>query len=157
MAAERTLEISNRHAGLRLDKRALRAAVAVLDANAGRFRGGCPPGELSVAFVTDKALARMHGRFLDDPSPTDVITFEGEAAHGVAGEICVSADAARRVAGAGAKAYTRELMLYVVHGWLHLAGYDDLRPHLKRQMRQAEKRALRLLGPVLESTRFKLD
>jgi probable rRNA maturation factor len=36
-------------------------------------------------------------------------------------------------------------MLYVVHGWLHLAGYDDLRPQKKRLMRAAEKRAMTLL------------
>ena len=44
-------------------------------------------------------------------------------------------------------AFAAELLLYVVHGWLHLAGYDDLQPARKRLMRRAEARALRLLGP----------
>jgi probable rRNA maturation factor len=109
---------------------------------------------LSIVFLTDQALAKLHARFLDDPSITDVITFEGDSTLGVAGEVCVSADAATRHAAArtgarhradGKDAFARELTLYVVHGWLHLAGYDDLQPAKKRVMRRAEARAMRLL------------
>ena len=152
----RTLEVACRRRGLRLDRAAVAAVVGILDAHAGAFRGGCPAGELSLAFVGDRELARLHEVFLADPSPTDVITFSGDPALGVAGEICVSADAARRQAGRGAGAFTRELMLYVVHGWLHLAGYDDLRPEAKRRMRRAEARAMRLIEPTLAAARFKL-
>jgi len=151
----RVLEVAVRHPRLRVDRRSLRAAVATLDGNAGRFRGGCPPGELSVAFVTDSALARLHGDFLDDSTPTDVITFEGDKAHGLAGEVCVSVDAAVRQVGRSAR-FQGELTLYVVHGWLHLAGYDDLRPAAKRVMRRAEKRALGLLAKARSMPRFKL-
>ncbi len=45
----------------------------------------------------------------------------------------------------GQEAFSAELTLYVVHGWLHLAGYDDLQPAKKRRMRAAEKRAMGLL------------
>jgi probable rRNA maturation factor len=144
----RRLALTNRHPRLRLDRRALHT----LDAHAGKFRGGCPPGELSLVFLTDAALARLHADFLGDPSVTDVITFEGDAALGTAGEICVSADAALRRVGshfpspaAGRRAFDAELTLYIVHGWLHLAGFDDLEPRKKRAMRRAEKRALELL------------
>ena len=41
--------------------------------------------------------------------------------------------------------FATELTLYVVHGWLHLAGYDDLQPAKKRKMRAAEARAMKLL------------
>jgi probable rRNA maturation factor len=112
------------------------------------------PGELSVAFLTDTALARLHGRFLSDPSPTDVITFPGDPALGTAGEICVCADAAVRVAGSRRDAFSAELTLYLVHGWLHLAGHDDLRPPLTRAMRRAEARALRLLREAGAMPRF---
>jgi probable rRNA maturation factor len=140
----RPIAIANRHPRLRFDRRKLSAAVAALDARAEEFLGGCPPGELSLVFLTDAALARLHGEFLNDPTPTDVITFAGDPALGAAGEICVSADAAARQA-AGPRAFSTELMLYVVHGWLHLAGYDDLQPAKKRVMRRAEARALKLL------------
>jgi probable rRNA maturation factor len=156
MGPARRVRIANRHCRLRLDRKALTDAVRILDASAGRFMGGCPDGELSVAFLSDGALARLHGQFLGDPSATDVITFGGEPAHGLAGEICVSVDAAMREAGRSSPRLSREIALYVVHGWLHLAGYDDLRPPAKRIMRRAEDRALRILARSSALPRFKL-
>lgn len=141
----RTIDLANRHPRLRLDRRAVLAVVAALDAAAPQFRGGCPPGELSLVFMTDQALAKLHAAFLDDPTTTDVITFEGEPALGVAGEICVSADTAAAYAKQHGRDFSAELTLYVIHGWLHLAGYDDLVPAKKRLMRAAEARAVRLL------------
>ncbi len=104
-----------------------------------------PPGELSLVFLTDPALAQLHADFMDDPTTTDVITFEGDAAAGLAGEICVSADTARAYAREHDHDFATELTLYLVHGWLHLVGFDDLQPAKKRRMRAAEARALKLL------------
>ncbi len=154
--AGRPVGVAGRHPRLRLDRRAVGAAVALLDRHRASFRGGCPAGELSVAFLTDAALCELHGRFLGDPSATDVITFEGDRAHGTAGEVCVSVDAAVRSKGGATAALSRELTLYFVHGWLHLAGYDDRSPPAKRAMRRAEARALRLLGRAGALPRFKL-
>ncbi|HTT58079.1 MAG TPA: rRNA maturation RNase YbeY [Opitutaceae bacterium] len=106
---------------------------------------GPPPGELSIAFLTGAALAGLHGRFLDDPSATDVITFAGDPALGQAREICLSVDAARTFAREHRCDFAAELTLYLVHGWLHLAGHDDLKPAAKRRMRAAEARAMKLL------------
>ena len=125
-----------------------RALVETLDLHATRFEGGCPEGELSLAFVSDPALAKLHEKFFDDPSITDVITFEGEPAFGVAGEVCVSVDTAQRYAAENGRGFSEELSLYVIHGWLHLAGYDDLKPELKRAMRRAEARAEKILRPL---------
>jgi len=141
----RPLDIHNAHPRLRLDKKAVARVVAVLDEHRDKFLGGCPDGELSLAFLTDKALAKLHDDFLDDPTTTDVITFEGLPALGVAGEVCVSADTAATFAKTHGKDFSEELALYVVHGWLHLAGYDDLVPVKKRRMRAAEARALKIL------------
>jgi len=110
---------------------------------------------LSIVFMTDAALAQLHADFLDDPTPTDVITFEGSPELGTAGEICVSADRAAAYAAAKPdRDFSRELALYLVHGWLHLAGYDDLAPPLKRQMRAAEARALHALDTAHAIPRF---
>ncbi|MSU45902.1 MAG: rRNA maturation RNase YbeY [Lacunisphaera sp.] len=188
----RTVAITRRHPRLRLDRRAVGAAIAVLDAHAANFLGGCPPGELSLVFLTDPALAEIHGDFMDDPTATDVITFEGDKSArgsealakeaGLVGEICVSADRAARYVGwlegprlsstalakndlrgprlAGTRAlhdaFSAELTLYVVHGWLHLAGYDDLQPAKKRRMRAAEKRAMTLLRKAKAMPAFRL-
>jgi probable rRNA maturation factor len=164
--AMRSVLIANRHPRLRLDRRQIADVIRLLDAHAAKFRGGCPAGELSLVFLTDPGLARLHGDFLADPSTTDVITFAGDPALGTAGEICVSADAAARYARKHRRnpvrrslregGFSAELTLYLVHGWLHLAGYDDLVPAKKRIMRRAEAHALRLLGAARGHPRFTL-
>jgi probable rRNA maturation factor len=107
-------------------------------------------------FLTDRALARLHGDFLGDPTPTDVITFEGSPVLGTAGEVCVSADRAATYARAHRRDFSSELTLYLVHGWLHLNGYDDLAPKKKRAMRRAESRAMRLLQTAGAIPKFEL-
>lgn len=144
----RELALANRYPRLRVPRRELARAIATLDAHAADFRGGCPPGELSLVFLTDEALAQLHADFLADPTTTDVITFEGDPALGVAGEVCVSVDTAARYARDHGHDFATELTLYVVHGWLHLAGYDDLVPAKKRLMRRAEARAMKLISAV---------
>jgi probable rRNA maturation factor len=141
----RVLDIHNAHPRLRLDKKAVARVVTILDEHRAKFLGGCPDGELSLAFMTDSKLAKLHDDFLDDPTTTDVITFEGQPDFDVAGEICVSADTAAAYSKANHRDFSEELTLYVVHGWLHLAGYDDLQPAKKRKMRAAEARAMKLL------------
>jgi probable rRNA maturation factor len=151
--AGRVLAMANRHPRLRFHRLRLARSIAALDARAGRFKGGCPAGELSVVFLTDAALARLHGDFLGDPTPTDVITFRGDPALGTAGEICVSADAAVRQAPAAGRR-SEELARYVIHGWLHLAGYDDRTPGARRAMRRAEARALAVWREAGRAPRF---
>ncbi len=166
----RPVRIHNGHPRLRFDRRAVIAAVRCLDVHATEILGpsaalqrlapasrssttpGVPPGELSLAFLTDPALARLHAAFLGDRSPTDVITFAGTSAaglapiaSGLAGEICVSADAARTFAADHGRDFAAEMTLYITHGWLHLAGHDDLTPPAKKRMRAAEARAMALL------------
>ena len=180
MSALRPIDIRNAHPRLRLEKKAVAHVIHKLDAHfcfvpadrphltpAARrhssfvighssFLPAVPAGELSLAFLTDKALAKLHGDFLDDPTTTDVITFEGQPALGVAGEVCVSADTAATFAKTHAKDFSEELTLYVVHGWLHLAGYDDLVPAKKRRMRAAESRALKILRVAKSVPTFNL-
>jgi probable rRNA maturation factor len=55
------------------------------------------------------------------------------------------------------KGFSSELTLYIVHGWLHLAGYDDLQPAKKRRMRAAEKRAMTLLRAAKTIPSFRLE
>lgn len=148
MPRGREVHVHNAHPRLKLDKRAVGQIIHALDNEKERFQGGCPAGELSLAFLTDPALARIHADFLSDPTTTDVITFEGNASLKSAGEICVSVDTALAYAKLHNRDFAEELTLYVVHGWLHLSGYDDLRPVKKRLMRIAEKRAMACLRSV---------
>jgi probable rRNA maturation factor len=144
---KRPIAIRCLHPRLRLDRRAIVRAFRTLDRNRVALStpdsGLGADGELSLVFLTDAALARLHGDFLADPSPTDVITFPGPPPPGPAGEICVSADAARRRRPRGD--WSAELTLYLVHGWLHLAGHDDRAPVPRRAMRRAEAVAMAAL------------
>lgn len=74
--------------------------------------------EVFVLIVSDRRMASLHRQFLNESGPTDVITF----AHG---EIFISAETARRHARSFRNSLERELRLYIVHGLLHLHGFDD--------------------------------
>ena len=161
----RRVDIANRHPRLRLQRREIENLIHVLDANhaaIGVPASRVPHGELSLVFLTDPALAQLHAEFLDDPTTTDVITFEGENAPGLpaeamsAGEICVSVDTAANYARSHDREFSEELTLYLVHGWLHLVGYDDLVPAKKRAMRRAEARAMRVLQAAQALPEFEL-
>lgn len=78
-------------------------------------------GTLEFAIVDDPTISRVHGEFLNDPTPTDVITFHH-------GEVLISADTASRQAKAHGQAFERELLLYAIHGLLHLHGHEDHTP-----------------------------
>ncbi|MEG0142718.1 MAG: rRNA maturation RNase YbeY [Akkermansia sp.] len=85
--------------------------------------------ELSI--VEDSVIADIHAKFLNDPSPTDVITFP----HGDGlGEIVVSRDTAQRQAKSFDEPWERELFRYMVHGLLHLHGYLDALPDQRAEM-----------------------
>jgi probable rRNA maturation factor len=74
--------------------------------------------EIEVSLVPDDEISRIHEEFLNDPSPTDVITFPH-------GEIFISLDTAQRQSTENGESYEREVALYIIHALLHLAGWDD--------------------------------
>lgn len=154
-SSNRPIRLYNGHPRLVLPRPAVIAAIRALDRAAARptSRWTPPAGELSIAFLTDAAQARLHAQFLDDPSPTDVITFPGDPLAELAGEICVSVDTALEYAVRHDRPFARELLLYVVHGYLHLSGLDDSTLTTRRAMRAAEAAALAHLeraGPLPE-------
>lgn len=98
-----------------------------------------PGRDVVVALVDDRTIARLHERFLGVKGPTDVLSFPH-------GEIVASGETASREARARGIDPRHELLLYVVHGALHLAGHRDDGRHDRGLMREAERRALRALG-----------
>ncbi|MGJ8677365.1 MAG: rRNA maturation RNase YbeY [Akkermansiaceae bacterium] len=74
--------------------------------------------EVEVSIVDDETIADVHVRFMDIEGATDVITFDH-------GEIHISVETAQAQAIEYGNDYERELMLYIVHGLLHLAGHED--------------------------------
>jgi len=113
--------------------RVVRAALA---------HGGRPAMPVALLLTGDREIGRLHAEFLGDPSPTDVISFAVDDG----AEIVVSVDTARRVAKQKGHAARAEVALYVVHGLLHVMGWDDARPRLREQMRAAEAAIMRSLG-----------
>jgi probable rRNA maturation factor len=91
--------------------------------------------EISVSIVSDSRIASLHRQFMNESGPTDVITFQH-------GEIFVSAETARRNARRFGNALARELCLCVVHGLLHLHGFDDRNEGSARKMEIAQRRIL---------------
>jgi len=124
----------------------VRAAQAALE------HGGRPEIDLELVVLSDAALAELHGRYLGDDSPTDVMAFDLSDEHGGAqGEVYVSLDCARRVASERGVDLERELALYVVHGCLHLCGHDDHDEGDRERMRSAERAVLASLGHANDS------
>jgi probable rRNA maturation factor len=92
--------------------------------------------EVEITFVSDAAIARVHGEFLGDPTPTDVITFHH-------GEILISAETAGRQATEHGQTVEHELALYLLHGLLHLAGWHDHEPQEAAAMARRQEKILR--------------
>lgn len=105
-------------------------------------------GELRVRVVNDAEMIALHERWSNDPSTTDVLTFdlsEGASARTRAldGDLIVCYDEAlRRAAGR----VERELLLYVVHGALHCLGYDDRDEVGASAMHEREDEVLERIG-----------
>jgi probable rRNA maturation factor len=108
--------------------------------------------------VGDRRMAELHLQFMGVAGPTDVLTFPlDHDAHGnvVAGEVVVCVPEARRRAKDHNVSVEQELLLYALHGMLHLCGYDDRTDASFRTMHAAEDRILTQLGvgPVFDPNR----
>jgi len=105
--------------------------------------------ELSVAVVDGRTMSDLHRRFLNRRGPTDVMAFELDAdARGrvTAGEVVVCIDVARVASRRRGIALRHELLLYALHGMLHLCGYDDRNAADSRRMHAMEDALLSELG-----------
>jgi probable rRNA maturation factor len=93
--------------------------------------------EVFICLISDRRMALLHRKFLGQSEPTDVLTFQH-------GEIFISVDTARRHARVFENSLPRELKLYIVHGLLHLHGFDDQTPSDAHKMKAVQERILRI-------------
>jgi probable rRNA maturation factor len=107
---------------------------------------GIKQAEIGILLVDDRRIAKLHGEWFDDPTPTDVITFDLSAGGALAGDIAVSTETARRMARDLGWTPRQEVAYYVVHGLLHLTGYDDRTPADRRAMRARERAVMKAIG-----------
>jgi probable rRNA maturation factor len=100
--------------------------------------------EVSISFVSLQEICQLHEQFFNDPSPTDCISLpmddEEEQEYRVLGEVFVCPEIAIKYCLRKNTDPFLEIILYVVHGLLHLMGYDDITQNDRRKMRKAEKK-----------------
>jgi len=141
------VDIALEYEPFKVDVERLRKAALLIAADHGIERGA-----ISLAVVDDPSIHDINRKFLDHDEPTDVISFALEEEPGyMEGEIVVSADTASRTAGELGISPADELLLYVIHGSLHLVGHDDLTPEPRTAMRAAERKYLAKFGLELPS------
>ena len=136
------IEVRNRQRKVKVDgKRLARLAARAL------VSLGLDDGQLSVVIVSDRRMAELNRTYRRVDGPTDVLAFaqqEGEGGGGnvhVLGDVVISAESAARQAPRYRRSLEGEMDLLLVHGILHLAGFDhvgDLEEGEKMKARQGK-------------------
>jgi probable rRNA maturation factor len=119
--------------------------MALEECEGERIGTGAPLGllgELEVSIVSDRVIAEVHRRFMNIEGATDVITFEH-------GEIVISAATAERQGKEHEQRLEEELGLYIIHGILHLAGYEDVTDKDAAQMKKKQEEILDLVLGII--------
>ena len=136
------ISVSNQQQAHAIDEAAVLSAVRAVMEDAP-----FTTGSISVAIVDDRTIHDLNRRYLNHDWPTDVLSFVLDRTEDeLTGEIIASADTAFNQAPEYGWRPAEELLLYVIHGALHLVGYDDQSTDEARSMRLAETRYLARLG-----------
>ena len=111
-----------------------------------------PQAELSILFVTTDTMSELHERWMDEPGPTDVLSFPmdemrpgtpGEdPVEGMLGDIVLCPEVAAAQARTAGHSTAEELLLLTTHGILHLLGYDHAEPEEEKEMFALQRRLL---------------
>jgi probable rRNA maturation factor len=117
---------------------------------------GFQRSEVSIAVVDDPTIRRLNKEYLNHDYETDVISFVLDSENStdpskpkqLTGQLIVSTDTAGRLAAELGGSLQEELLLYVVHGTLHLVGLDDQTDELAEEMRKSEKEILSEFGVI---------
>ena len=108
--------------------------------------------EVTILLVTDSFIRRLNKRYKKRNTATDVLAFPFEAtdacmrrlSRSYMGDIVISLDQAKKNACRFGGSFTHELLLYVIHGVLHILGYDDIQEKDRRIMEEEQSRFFRL-------------
>ena len=142
-----SIELNN-ESGVEVDEAAIqRLAAFALDALHVHA-----DAELAIVLVDEGAMEQLHVRWMDEPGPTDVLSFpmdelrpgrEGEPSPpGLLGDVVVCPEVAARQAATAGHSREEELLLLTTHGILHLLGYDHAEPDEEREMFALQRRLL---------------
>ncbi|MBP9853447.1 MAG: rRNA maturation RNase YbeY [Candidatus Omnitrophica bacterium] len=110
---------------------------------------------LSVVFVSSQKIRALNKKFLNRSYATDVLAFDlsdTKNRSGLTGDVIISTDAIKQNAKKFKSTEQQELVLYIIHGILHLSGYDDHNSKDIRRMRLKEQEILEYLGKTVNNT-----
>lgn len=105
--------------------------------------------DINIIFCSDPALLEINKQFLGHDYYTDIITFDYCQGDKLSGELYISIDTVRANAVEYEQTFETELHRVIIHGILHLIGFDDHQENDIIQMRRGEEEALKLLGTLL--------
>jgi rRNA maturation RNase YbeY len=111
----------------------------------------CHDGELSILITDDKHIAELNSRFLKRKGPTNVLAFSirdddpTQPETLMLGDIVISLDAAMRDAKKAGESLTKMIDRLLIHGLLHLLGYDHERSEEARKMEEEMERLLTMV------------
>ncbi len=134
-------------------------AMELLGSEFGGPSGGGASGRIRIVLVDDAAIRRLNAQHLNKDVPTDVLAFDyrGDTDEGLetdretplVAEVFVSTQTASEASRTFATSWDYEIMLYIVHGLLHLCGYRDDSGAAEKQMRERESELMSALKPWL--------
>jgi probable rRNA maturation factor len=145
-----TITLYNKQKDLRFSLRDYRRLISFLI-----FYLDIYTDELIVHFVTEKKICNLHKLLFDDPTPTDCISIpidppvQKSSDYHLLGEIFVCPKTAKLYAQKHRLDPEDELLRYVIHGILHLIGYDDITMKDRSLMKKKEEECLKLLTDFL--------
>ena len=136
------IQIENRQTGIKIDRRRIRGTVLkvlkILD---------CANKEISISFTDDKNIKKLNEQYLGRNKPTNVLSFslqEGEYGNinpQTLGDVVISVETAQKDAVQGKLTFEQEIYFLVIHGILHLLGYnhENSTAEETKKMKQREK------------------
>ncbi len=137
------ISISNRQKRVTIDtaklRRAARKILSVL---------GCEDAEISIVIADDEEITRLNLQYFQRQGPTNVISFPMDAEKSengqprMLGDVVISADTARRHAAAAGIPTEEEILFLLIHGTLHLVGYDHEGPQDERRKMEAKEKEI---------------
>ena len=147
MARHFEIVVANRQRTRRLDRKLIEEIAQEVLTDLG-----VEDVELGVHFVSAKEMARVHEQFMNIVGSTDVITFDhgSEPPTSVHGEIFISVEDAIAQAREFKTTWQSEVARYVIHGILHLLGFDDVAPDARKKMKQAENRLMNRIAALFD-------
>ena len=137
------IDIRNTQNKIKIDKKKLTACARFVLSSMGEKKA-----ELSILFVDDEYIKKLNWKYRKVKNKTDVLAFPMRESSGVSkdspllGDVVISVETAKREAKKRKTLLQKELDIYLVHGILHLLGYNDVKFRDKKKMRGMEDKIL---------------